>query len=54
MKFLNALSSPSEFRAALLNHPDEIETVRGIYPPVIDAMLGENNRLFAQEFQAFW
>ena len=54
MKFLQSLSSPSEFRETLLRNPDEIETVRSIYPPVIEAMLEGNDRQFVVEFRAFW
>ena len=52
--FKNGLSDPKTFRKLLLQNPYEIEEVRSIYPPVINAMLSDDEIGFSTEFHKFW
>ena len=48
------MSDKTKFRETLLNNPEEIEIIRSIYPPVVDALFRNNESDFKIEFNAFW
>ena len=45
-----SFSDPIAFRQAMLDNPQNMEVIRKIYPPVVEAILSGSEEVYLEEF----